>query len=105
MGNAGSQLGELKTALSTGSYVLAARIAKDLPRVDLSDAVRLTILAADKDSERFDALAQRCLVRLIEERQVTLNEVLWVAQRFQDVREGTDGETGLMNLLRQKRPR
>jgi hypothetical protein len=105
MGNAGSQSGELNTALSTGSYVLATRIAKELPRVDLSDAVRLTILAAAKDPERFDALAQRCLVRLIEERQVTLNDVLWVAQRFQDLREGTGGETGLMNLLRQQRHR
>jgi hypothetical protein len=105
VGTAGTNYGRFRTALNTGSYGLARNIAAGLPRVDLRDAIRLTLLAADRDNDHFDALALRCLVRLIEERYLTLNDVLWAVQRFQDVREGLDGETGLLNLLQQKRPR
>lgn len=67
MGNAGTDYGRFRTALRTGSYGLARNIARDLPHVDLSDAIRLTILSVDKDPDHFDALALRCLVRFIEE--------------------------------------
>ena len=102
MGNAGTDYGRFRTAHNSGSYGLARNIAADLPHVDLADAIRLTVLAVEKDPDQFDALAQRCVVRLIEERRLNLNEVLWALQRFQDAREGRDGETGLIALLHQK---
>jgi hypothetical protein len=103
MGNSGTISGRLRTALSTGSYGLAVNLARDLPHVDLADAIRLTALAAEKDPERFDALAVRCIARLIEERHLKLNDVLWACQQLQDCREGRDGETGLINLAKQRR--
>ena len=103
--SSGSRHAELRTALATGAYGLALGIAEELRHVSLSDAVRLTILAAKSDPERFDALAQRCIVCLIEERRLTLSDVLRAAQRFQDAREGGDGETGLIALLCQKQLR
>jgi hypothetical protein len=103
VGVAGNRQAELRTALQTGAYGLALGIAEELQHVGLDDAIRLTVLAAERDPERFDTLAQRCIVRLIEERRLTLNDVLWVVQRLQDARQGfDDAETGLMNLLRQK---
>jgi hypothetical protein len=78
-------------------------LAKDLPQVDLADAIRLTCLAAEKDTpDRFDAMAVRVIARLIEERRLSLNDVIWAAQRLQDAGEGVDGETALLNLVRQK---
>ena len=62
MGNARSTGGRLRTALNTGSYGLARNIARDLPHVELADAIRLTCLAASEDTpSRFDALAVRCM--------------------------------------------
>lgn len=104
MGNAGTDTGRFRTALNTGSYGLAANIAKDLPYVELADAIRLTCLAAEKDPARFEALTLRCLSRLLEERRISLNDLLFAGRRFQDAREGVDGETGLLNLVKQ-RPR
>jgi hypothetical protein len=100
VGNAGSDYGRFRTALKTGSYGLARNIARDLPHVDLSDAIRLTILAIDNDPNRYDALALRCLVRLIDERGLTIDRAIWVLQRFREAREGFDGETGLLKLAR-----
>ena len=102
MGEAGSDLARLRTALKTNSYRLAIGIARELPRVSLADALELTLLAAQKDPDRYDAMAVRWAARLIEERRVDLNDVLWTVQRFQDEREGHDGRTGLENLLQQR---
>lgn len=101
MGNAGTDYGRFRTALRTGSYGLARNIALDIPQVDLADAIRLTILAIDKDPDHYDALALRCLVRFIEERSLTIDRAVWVLQRFREAREGFDGETGLLKLARQ----
>jgi hypothetical protein len=102
MGNAGSDTGRLRTALKTGSYKLAVGIVRELPRISTADALELTLLAAKKDRERFDAMAVCWLVRLIEERAVTLNDVIWAGQRLRDERGGHDGRTGLENLLKQR---
>jgi hypothetical protein len=96
--NAGSDTGRLRTALNTGSYGLAKNIAAGLPHVPIADAIRLTVLAAQNDPKAFEPMARRCLARLIEERQLSVDQAIWAAQRFQDVREGTDGETGLLRL-------
>jgi hypothetical protein len=100
--NAGTASGQLRTALSPGSYRLARNIAADLPRVDLADAIRLTALTAEKDSDRFDALAVRALARLLDERRLSLDDALWACQRLRDCREGVDGGTGLLSLARQR---
>jgi hypothetical protein len=102
MGNAGTLTGQLRTAIRTRSLSLALNIAGELDHVDLAAAVALTALAAEKGDPRFEPMALRVIVRLIEERRLTLNDALWAAQRLQDCREGVDGETGLLNLERQR---
>jgi hypothetical protein len=98
----GSDHAAFKRALGAGQYESAFAYATGLPHIDLADALQLTLLAAQKDRRRFDAMAQRWIVRLIEERRVTLHDVEWATQRFQDQTEGSDGRTGLVNLLKQK---
>jgi hypothetical protein len=82
VGNAGTASGQLRTPLSTGSYRLARNIAAELPHVEPVDAIRLTCLAASKDPDRFDGLAVRAITRQIEGRRLSLNDVIWAAQRF-----------------------
>src|SRR4051794_12160998 len=57
IGTAGSQYGEFQTALRTGSFDLAFRVARDLPQLTLADALRLTLLAAKKAPDRYDEMA------------------------------------------------
>ena len=79
-------------------------LARELPHATLADAIRLTCLAASKDPERFDALAIRCLVRLAEERGLTIDRAVWCFSAS-DAREGVDGEAGHLKLEKSKRGR
>jgi hypothetical protein len=67
-GQWGTTTGALRTAIRTGSFNLALNIAGELPHVPLTDAVALTVLAAEKDDPRFEPMAMRLIVRFIEER-------------------------------------
>jgi hypothetical protein len=71
---------------------------RDGGRAAIAGAIRLTVLAAKKDPENFDGLALRCIVRMVEERELSIDKAIWALQRFQDCREGVDGETGLLKL-------
>jgi hypothetical protein len=88
IGNAGTPYGELQRALKAGLYVNARAAARELPVVPLDAALDLTLLAAEKDPKRFEAMAVRWLSRLGEERKPSLHEMVWATQRMQDVREG-----------------
>jgi hypothetical protein len=65
-----------------------------MPTVSIADALDLTLLAAEKDLERFDAMAQRWLCRLIEERSLTLSEVAGAAMELQGDRWAWAEATG-----------
>jgi hypothetical protein len=79
MGTAGSPYGEFQTALRTGSFELACQVAQTLPRLTLSDALHLTLLAARKRPERFEEMARRWLARLLVERSPSLDELAWAS--------------------------
>ncbi len=102
MGNAGTASGQFRTALRTKSLGLALNLARELPTVDLPDAARLTVLAAQKGDPRFEPMSVRLLARLLDERRLSLEDVLYAARRLQDAREGKPGETGLLNLIRHR---
>ncbi len=102
VGVAGSNSALFERALRNGDLGSAWAYATSLSHVSLEDALQLTLLAIKKDAHRFDAMAKRCIVRLIEERSVTFHEVEWAIQRLRDETEGLDGRTGLLNLLEQK---
>lgn len=52
MGVTGTDYGDLKRALKAGQYASACSAAHSLPHVPLSDALDLTLLAAEKKPER-----------------------------------------------------
>jgi hypothetical protein len=49
--------------------------------------MELTILAAREDRDHFEALAVHWVERLLKERKVSVHEIGWVAERFQDAWE------------------
>ena len=102
MDTAGSLGGELRTAIRTGSYKLALNVARAMPIVSIADALDLTLLAAEHDPDRFDAMAQRWLCRLVEERSLTLAEFAQAAAELQGVPMGLGNGDGLKTLLREK---
>jgi hypothetical protein len=87
MGNAGSDYGYFQRALKAGHYASAWQFAHQLSVVSLEDALSLTLLAARKDPDHFEAMAQRWMAKLLEEKQLTPYEIRWVTERLQDVKE------------------
>jgi hypothetical protein len=94
IGTAGTTHGELRKALKAGLYMQAMAAAHDLPVVPLDAALELTLLAAEKDPGRFEAMAVRWLSRLAQEKRPSLHEFVWASQRLQDVKEGRMFEAG-----------
>ena len=95
-GRSREQFGAFRASFEKWRPWLAWAYATSLSHVSLEDALQLTLLAIKKDAHRFDAMAKRCIVRLIEERSVTFHEVEWAIQRLRDETEGLDGRTGLL---------
>jgi hypothetical protein len=95
MGNAGTAYGNFRTAIKTGSYVLACQVASELPRVGLSEALQLTMLAAKKDPERYERMARRWLVRFITEKRPTLGLIRYVASDLDQL--GLQGPAGFVD--------
>jgi hypothetical protein len=94
MGVSGSDHAELRRCLKAGQYASACSAARSLTVVPLDAALDLTLLAAEKHPERFEAMAVRWLTRLGEERRPSLRDYVWATQRMGDVREGRGFEAG-----------
>jgi len=78
--------------------VLGAEIAaRELPRLNLKDALRLVALYARAGNRKYDRAAQRWLVRLLEEQSVTLDETR-VACEWLSMLGGPDGDLALGSL-------
>ncbi len=88
MGVSGTDYGDLKRALKAGQYASACTYARSLPVVPLDAALEITLLAAEKAPERFEAMAVRWLTRVGAERKPPLHEYAWAAERLKDVKEG-----------------
>ena len=59
---------------------MALAAAKDLPQLNLADALELTVLVARKDPRRHQRVAARWLLRLLEEDpHATIEEVVLAA--------------------------
>jgi hypothetical protein len=75
MGNAGRNVGSpqyrLNWFLNKGEYHKALPAAFEVDQVRLEDALRLTMLAASNDRDRFERMAWRFVVRLVDERKLT----------------------------------
>jgi hypothetical protein len=71
VGTAGTTHGELRRTLAARQFTAAW----DLPHVPL-DALDLTLLAAEKDPDRYEEMARRWLVRWMEEAEPGLSEIV-----------------------------
>ena len=101
MGNAGSDYGYFQRSLKAGHFASAWQFARQLPTVSLADALSLTILASTEDPDQFDRLSLRWLMRLNDERSVTLAEFAEAAAQLQGVKLGLGDGDGLKALLRE----
>jgi hypothetical protein len=75
VGVTGSDHAELLRLLKVGQYASACSAARSLPVVPLDAALDLTLLAAEKDPDRYEDLARRWLVRWMEETEPGLAEI------------------------------
>jgi len=66
--------------LKAGSLVDAEAAARDLKTVSLADALRLVELYAAKQDRKFEPAARRWLIRLLEEKQPSLDETKVAAE-------------------------
>jgi len=88
MGNAGSDYGRLRTAIKTGSYRMACEIARGLPRLDLKDALTLTLMSFTKDPPHYPRLARRWLSKFMEELTPNMEQVAYAAELLRDLSPG-----------------
>jgi hypothetical protein len=93
---------QLRAILKAGNYRLAYKAAKECGPIDLLEAMQLTILAATHDRDHFEKLAVHWIERLLAEREVSVFEIGWVAERFQDAWEErpTTPERALTDFLK-----
>jgi hypothetical protein len=75
VGTAGSDHAELRRCLKVGQYASACAAARSLAVVPLDAALDLTLLAAEKAPDRYEAMARRWLVRFMEETEPGLPEI------------------------------
>jgi hypothetical protein len=96
----GSRYGEFQTALRTGSFRLALQVARDLPRLTLTDALRLTLLAARNEPEKYPEMARRWLARLMVERRPSLDQLTWATALLSVAPDGKADRDRLAEVLR-----
>ena len=72
MGNHGHAYARLRQALLTGNLTIVDAAARDLPHVDLADALKILRLMADKRDPRYERAAARWAARAAHERRLDL---------------------------------
>jgi hypothetical protein len=109
MGAAGSPYAAFSRALRSRNLTLALAEARDLPVVNLADALELLLLLIrDKPPERYERASARWLARYcLEVPGVTLSEAMLAASALQTLAapEERVGALALVVLVRQRRLR
>jgi hypothetical protein len=78
--SSGHPLAIFRRALQRGNLTVAEAVSKELPPLDLTNALELTILIACKDPRRHPRVAARWLLRYLEEcPEATIDEAVMVA--------------------------
>ena len=74
MTSEGSAYARFRRALETGNELLVVTAARELPRIELEDALRICLVLRDGDPERYERAAVRWLGRFaLEARAVTID--------------------------------
>jgi hypothetical protein len=108
VGAAGSTYASFRRAVDRGNLAIALAEARDLPHVNLADALALLLLIRDQTPERYERAAARWLGRYcLETRGVGLREGLLVlgALTTLESREPRPGALALLALARYRRLR
>jgi hypothetical protein len=71
----GSPYARFRRALEVGRLSLVYAAAAELPRIELDDGLRVLVLMAEQDRDRFDRAAVRWLGRLALERRVGIEDL------------------------------
>ncbi|MBD0328572.1 MAG: hypothetical protein ICV64_00490 [Thermoleophilia bacterium] len=71
MGAAGSPYAAFQRAIKTRNVTLALAEARDMPTLNLADALELVVLIAEKRPDLYERAALRWLARYFGERTVT----------------------------------
>jgi hypothetical protein len=100
-GRASDPQQQFRRALEYRRFEDALRMARHLP-VSLENAARLTMLAAEVGSSRFEPMALRLIVLLMDQRTVTLAQLSWIAARLRDAGEGhhQEAQRAVLRFLR-----
>jgi hypothetical protein len=84
VGTAGSDHAELRRCLSAGMYANACAAARSLAVVPLDAALDLTLLAAEKDPDRYEEMVRHWLVRWMVETEPGLPEIQLTIARLRE---------------------
>lgn len=103
MGRASDPLRQFRRTVQSGDLEMAMRMARTMP-ISLEDKLRLTILAGARGSALFDRMAIRWIRLLDDGRPLTVHELHWLSERFQDVRENrtNDAEAALIRFANRR---
>jgi hypothetical protein len=93
----GSALTRFMRALERSDVLGADVAARELPNLNLRDALRLVALYADAGNRKFERAALRWLCRLLEEQSLTLDEAR-VACEWLSALSGPDADLALTSL-------
>jgi hypothetical protein len=86
MSQHGTAYGRLLRALDSGNEVLVLSAARQVPRVALTDAIRICLVLRDGDPERYERAAVRWLGRFaLEARDVTVTAIRRAAEALDDL--------------------
>src|SRR5918999_2880696 len=86
----GSPLTRFRRAIRSQSVLMAELSAREAGRLPLDDALALVALYAATNDEKFDRAAVRWLVRVAEERRLSLGEVQLAACGVTALRHNPD---------------
>ena len=82
----GTPYSRFRRALDSGNEVLILSAARQLPRVALTDALRICLVLRDGDPDRYERAAVRWLGRFaLEARDVTVNAIRAAAEALDDL--------------------
>jgi hypothetical protein len=84
----GHPYAEFQRALERGNVWVAEAVARELPKVSVEDALKLTHLYAEREQwDKFERAAMRFLERYLEEKEPTLQNFAKVVREFEERRE------------------
>jgi hypothetical protein len=100
----GTAHGRFTRAVASGNLREAEMAARELGGLSLEDALKLCVMLAERDPQRFERAALRWLERFIGERLPPISEVALAATALAELRHGRHG-AGRESLTRLARGR